>query len=125
MAETAIPITAVTFHTPTADLADADGTAIVTGADGGRVSAVKRTENLIFRLVDAGGAGDDVTFKAGDSPPSERVGLGDLVVAMAANDVKFVSVEAARFVKSNGSILITSAGDNATKVSVLRIKEAN
>src|SRR3990172_9014667 len=99
MDETAIPITAVTFHTPTADLADADRTAIVTGADGGRVSAVKRTENLIFRLVDAGGAGDDVTFKAGDSPPSERVGLGDLVVAVAAHDVKFLTLETAPFLQ--------------------------
>jgi hypothetical protein len=97
-----------------ADLPDAGMTAITDGAGlgaevdlssyGGRIA--------LFKIEDS--TGDDFTFVAGDRPPSHRIGLGDLVVAMAAADVKFLVLEISRFLQDDGKILFNVAGNDGS-----------
>lgn len=117
MADVAItPITLV-MNAASADHADADGTAITTA--NANVFAIaaggKNGDRLLLKFV-ADASGDTVTILKGDRPPSQRKDLGDLSFVLAASDVKYIPVEAARFLQDDGTIRATCL-DDGTKCS--------
>lgn len=124
MAVSAITVVDLALNTASDDLADADSTAIVTGADGFSVDVSAYAKDaggrkMVFKFV-ADGGGDDITITAGDYPPAATSGLGNLTIALAASDVKYVVVELARFLHNDGTIKGTCAGNN-NKMSVLML----
>ena len=104
MAATTLTPIVLTMDTVSADLPDASGTVAATPADGWTCDVTGYKANrILFKLL-ADASGDTVVFNAGDYPPAARKGLGSLSIVLAANDVKFVCVEAARFMQSDGTI---------------------
>ena len=108
MADIAITVTALAINTVSADILDADGTTISTasantfaiaagGLAGGR---------LLLKFFDDGST-DTITILAGDRPPSQRVDLGNLSFAMGAADVRYILIEAGRFLQDDGTIRAT------------------
>ena len=64
-------------------------------------------ERLILRII-ANGTGDTLTFKAGDRYPAQRADLGDMDVVLAADDVRYISIETSRFLQNDGKIIVTA-----------------
>lgn len=114
MSDVAItPITLV-MNTASADNADADGTSISSTSNVFAIAAAGHNgDSLLLKFVDDG-SGCTVKVLAGDRPPSSRAGLGDLSITLAASDVKYVGVEAGRFLQDDGTIRATST-DSGTK----------
>lgn len=118
MADVAITPEAITMHTRTSDLV-ALGTVIAAATANVFIIAVgARHGDRILLLFEADATGDTVTILAGDRPPSQRAGLGDITIVLAASDLRGVCVEAARFVQDDGSIHAT-CGDDGTRCSAL------
>lgn len=123
MSDVAITPVALTMNTMSDDLDDASGTAIsntantfviATSASGVAVRDMQGTRLLLKFVAD--GSGDTVVIKAGDRPPSQRADLGDLSLVLAASDVRYIAVEAGRFLQDDGSIHATCS-DTGTKAS--------
>jgi hypothetical protein len=114
------------MDTASADLPDAGATSVATGADGFSIAATAASEgyggNLLIKIVAPTNAGT-CTFTAGDKPPAIRAGLGTLAVTMAADDVKYIVVEQARFLQSDGTItgIISGAGADTMLMSAFRL----
>ena len=113
MATTAITPTPLVMNTVSADLPDASGTAATTPADGWVIDADGLNGDRLLLKFLADDTGDTVVIAAGDNPPSHRAGLGSLSIVLAANDVRYVTVEAGRFVQNDGAIHAT-CGDAGT-----------
>lgn len=106
MATTAIALEELTINTRSSDLPDASGTVADTPADGWVIAAAGNGGRLLLKFL-ADGTGDTVTILAGDRPPSQRAGLGNLSIVLAASDVRYVVVDASRFLQDDGSIHAT------------------
>ncbi len=115
MADVAITPTTLAIGTVSADILDANGTAIssasantfaiaAAGLAGGR---------LLLKFLDDG-SGDTVVIKAGDRPPSQRVDLGDLSITMAASDCRYIVVETGRHLQDDGTVRATCGDDGMT-----------
>ena len=128
MAVTVITVTNLEINTASADLPDGSGVVATTPADGWTVAPVGSGTNGIIpaddqRLLlklEADASGDTFTVKAGDDPPAKRAALGNLAVVLAASDVKLLWVEPARFMQSDGTILITCT-DAGSKLSAFQL----
>ena len=91
-------------------------TTIATGADGFSLDVSWRwISNTMLGFLDSGGAADNVTITAGDRPPAQLQGQGNLTITMAASDVKYVTLESGRFEQNDSTIKGTAAAD-ATKM---------
>lgn len=114
MATTPITPTPLVVNVASADILDADGTVATTPADGWVIAAPlgRDTDLLLKFLVDA--TGDTVTVVAGDRPPSQRTGLGNLAIVMAVSDVKYIIVEKSRFLQDDGTFLVTCTDTGTT-----------
>ena len=66
-------------------------------------SGVTFDERLLF-ILGSDATGGTVTFKAGDRYPAQRADLGDLVITLAADDGRVISVETSRFMQNDGTI---------------------
>lgn len=116
MAVTDITPLALVMNTASGDLADADAVVPTSATDGWNVLATGSGilardydgTRLLLKFV-ADGTARTVTIKAGDRPPSQRAGLGDLEIALAISDVKYIAVEAARFRQDDGKINIVTS----------------
>lgn len=73
-------------------------------------------EKLLIRLYGGTGAGFTATFKAGDYPAG---GIGDLDVAVAANAIKVISLESARFKDDDEYILIDAASTGTATAATI------
>ena len=112
MATTAITPTTLVLNTASADILDADGTVATTPADGWVIAAGGLGGDRLLLKFLANGSGDTVTFVQGDRPPSQRAELGatgtdmptGLDITLAASDVRYIVVEASRFLQDDGSI---------------------
>lgn len=60
---------------------------------------------ILLRVVDSG-TGDTVVVQAGDKPPAERSGLGDLSITLGASDERYLIFEGARFMREDGTVLV-------------------
>ena len=115
MAVTAVTLTELTLNTASADLPIASWTAIATGADGFSLDVSGVGSPVVLGFSDGGGAADNVTITAGDRPPAQLQGQGNLSITMAANDVKYVVLESGRFEQNDSTIKGTAAA-TATKM---------
>lgn len=113
---TPIALTLDTASTSTTDAAG--GTANATPGDGWTcdITGYKANRLLLKFFADASGE-SAVTISAGDYPPAARAGLGDISVTLTANQVKYICVEAARVMQSDGTILADSV-DAGTRMTV-------
>lgn len=110
--------TQLVLNTVSADLPDATSTAPdgTTAADGLWIPAASQNGDALYiRIVETGSTTDTVLIKAGDRPPSQRAGLGDLSISLASGDVKSLVIETARFLQDTGQIQILP-GKTTTKV---------
>lgn len=130
MATTAVTAESLEVDGVSADLPDAgggtgNGLVATVPTDGWVISAENGRSladgKLLLRLV-ADGTGDTFTLKAGDAPPSHRQGLGDKAIVLAASDVKFIAVDVARYIQSDGTIIVTAtdAGSALTAIHLPR-----
>jgi hypothetical protein len=115
------------LNTASADLPDASGTAITTGADGFSILVGASLDwpgrKVLFKFTDDG-SGDTVTINAGDYPPALTQGLGNLAITLAASDVKYIVLEAARFMQSDGNVTGTSSGTGVLVEAFVLPREA-
>lgn len=89
--------------------AGAQGLVPTTAADGWVVSppsGLQFDERLFFRFFVTTAATFVVT--AGTRYPAQRADLGSLSITMATDDVRMIAVETSRFLRTNGTIVITS-----------------
>ena len=116
MADVAITPTPLVVEVFSADILDAGGVAISDASANEFVIAaptgVRDTLLLLKFLVDA--SGDTIVVKAGDRPPSQRTGLGDLSQIMAASDVRYVIVDPSIHLQDDGTIRVTCGDDGTT-----------
>lgn len=112
MAVTEITAELLTVNTRSADLpfiaGSGSGNAIVATSttDGFRVSPASGEvlgERLVF-ILGSDGSGGTFTFNAGDRYPAQRADLGALVITLAGDDGRVVSVETSRFLKNDQTI---------------------
>lgn len=119
----AITVTTLTPNTagiaaPTADVLDTGTDAVTLAADVGGQS-----ELVILEVTNnaAGAVNLVVTVKAGDNPPAQRAGLGDLATTLAQNAVKIIGpLESARFIQDDGKLNITFAPASGTIAAAIR-----
>jgi len=104
MAVTTITPEVLTLDTRSSDLPDASGVVATTPADGWDIDVTGYKANRILLKFLADASGDTVYVDSGDYPPAARAGLGDVSVVLAASDVRFICVEAARVMQSDGKI---------------------
>lgn len=76
----------------------------------------KRDERLLVRLYGGTGAGFTAAFKAGDYPAG---GIGDLSVAVAANAIKVICLESARFKDDDEYILIDASSTGTATAATI------
>ncbi len=122
MARTAVPITAIPANTATADPAgtdlDATNHHVVT------LGSVPLHE-LVVRVTNTTASTKAVTIKAGDNPPADAAGVGDLSVSLTAGDstptTKLVVLTSARFAQNDGTLLIDVGSGMTGKIAVLKV----
>ena len=115
MATTAIATELLVLNTAGANLVDAgggsgNGIVATTPTDGWVISPPTNMTfgngSLVLRIT-VDGSGDTFTFKAGTRYPAQRADLGDMTVTLTASQSKFIVVETSRFLKSDGTIVVT------------------
>lgn len=110
------------IDTVSADTLDTDGTVTggATSADGWSiVTPTGRDVDYLLKFWDDA-SGCTIVIKAGDTPPSHRAGLGDLTIAMAASDVRYIMLDKSRFLQDDGTIRIT-ASDAGAEITVFQL----
>lgn len=114
MATTAITPTSLVLNTESADILDANGDVATTPTDGWVITPADPGRRLTLLKFLADATGDTVTIVAGDRPPSQRAGLGNLTITLAASDVRYIVVEKARFLQDDGTYLATCTDAGTT-----------
>lgn len=119
----AITVTTLTPDTagiaqPTADVLDT-GTAAVTlaAAVGGQ------SELVILEVTNNAASAVNLTVSvlAGDNPPAQRAGLGDLDTVLAQNAVKIIGpLESARFIQDDGKLNVKFTPASGTLAASIR-----
>lgn len=105
---TAVTVRSLTSETvltqPTADVLDT-GTAAVTIP----VTPNGDTHRLLLEFTNTAAAADTmtVTILAGDTPPALQNSLGDVSFTIAQNAVRYIVVDSAQHMQSDGTISIT------------------
>jgi len=117
MADTAIPITSIPLNTSTANPA---GTAIV-AANNHVITPTKATSKVLVRLTNSFAGAKNFTIQAGSNPPADASGVGALVISLAQNDIVWLSLESARFLKSNGTIVVTVEAATTGFIAALQL----
>lgn len=116
MAATAVTALVLVLDVPSIDYPDASLTSIATNAAGFVINGLdNETRNVLFSALDSGSA-SVVTIDAGVNPPAMRAGLGALTITLAADDVKHVVLEAARFMQADGTITGTVDADATASI---------
>jgi hypothetical protein len=104
MAVTTITPTQLVKGTQSADLPIASGTAIVAGDD--HAIAYPQEGKLLIILNNTFAGAKDFTVKAGNFLAA---GQGDLTIAMAQDDVRFLVIGSDRYKDSGGNVIINVA----------------
>ena len=130
MGTTAIATELLVVNARSADLPDAgggsgNGIVATTPSDGWVISPAENAvlgERVFLRLT-ANGTGDTFTVTAGTRYPGQRVDLGDLSVVLAASDTRFIALETSRFLKTDGTIVVT-ATDAGSALTAIELPKA-
>jgi hypothetical protein len=84
------------------------------------------THNVLLVFANTAVAADTmaVVIKAGTTPPAFLGSAGDLTLAVAQNEVHYVVIDSARFIKANGKIdiLFTPASTKAQTMTIKAIQ---
>jgi hypothetical protein len=108
MADTAVPVSALA----SGSTVDPAGTAIV-AANTHVITPTKRSGKLLIRIRNTTAAAKVFTVVAGDSPPANAQGQGNLTMSLADGSTTAVDgwlcLESARFMQNDGTIQITVA----------------
>lgn len=94
---------AVTVKEMSRDTAIAEETGVDISATNGAAIAAGHTQDLLISIRNTTASEKDVTFKAGYGL---QAGMGDLVVACAAETSYLIAVESARFIQTDGSLYL-------------------
>ena len=100
------------------------GNAVVptTAADGWVISPPSGSQfAATLRLALFAGATETFTIKAGTRYPAQLPDLGDLTLAATSQDVRYVDIETARFLKSDGTITVTCLSTSSTLTAVMGV----
>ena len=103
---------------PTADVLDTGTAAVTLAADVGGQS-----ELILLEVTNnaASAVNLTVTVLAGDNPPAQRAGLGNLATVLAQNAVKLIGpLESARFIQDDGSLSVTFTPASGTLAASIR-----
>jgi hypothetical protein len=122
---TAVTVRSLTSETvltqPAADALDT-GTAAVTIP----VTPDGDTHRLLLEFTNTALAADTMTVAilAGDNPPAESNGLGDVSFTVAQNAIRYIVVDSAQHMQSDGtiSITVTPASTKAQTASIRAYK---
>ena len=121
MADEAVTVTDLAINAEGGDLlVEADNIVEVNSGNTAVVSFAQPADKLIFCFAENGGGAATATFQAGDRPPALLAGLGTLAVTVPSGEAILIAVEAARFMKSDGTIQVDIATQNV-HVSVWRL----
>ena len=118
MARTAVTVTTLAANTaaaePAGTTADATNDHVISGVP---------CEQLLIRLANTNGSDRVATILAGDNPPADAAGVGDLAVTVpATSGVMWVGpLSSARFAQDNGDVHIDLAASFAGTVTAYRI----
>lgn len=107
MARTAVTVNSLTAGGVLADPADTTADA----TNGHVVTPAVPLSEFFLRVTHTAASAKNFTLKAGDSPPADASGQGDLVQSFAAGNVtpvvKFIGpLSSARFIQNDGTVLI-------------------
>lgn len=121
MADTTVHVTTIALNTATANPV---GTAI-DATKVGVVTLTKPCRKVILRITNTTAAAKIITITAGDNPPADSAGLGDIATSFADGSVtpviKLFVLEAARFIQNDGVIRITYAADTTGFVEAIQL----
>lgn len=121
MANTAVPITALSTNASTANPA---GTAIV-AANTHSITPTKGTRKLLLRLTNTTASTKIMTITGGDNPPADAAGVGVLDVSLTDGSTTpqtaFVVVDGARFAQNDGTIVITVASGTTGNITAFQM----
>lgn len=119
---TAVTVNALTSETvltqPTADVLDTGTTAVTIP-----VTPNGDTHRLLLEFTNTAAAADTMTVKilAGDTPPALQNSLGDVSFTVAQDAVRYIVVDSAQHMQSDGTISITVT-PAATKTQTASIR---
>lgn len=122
MARTALTPVTLTANTVVADPA---GTAL-DATDSHVFTPTAPLHEYVIRVVNTTASTKTVTVKAGDNPPADAAGQGDLVLSLTAGDstptVKwFGPLTSARFIQNDGTVNIDVAASMTGTITVFSI----
>lgn len=124
MARTACTVTDLTKATQI-DVAADDGVAL--DATNNHVLTVAAPlDSYIIKITNTTASEKVATIKAGDNPPADAAGQGDLEVTLAAGDstatmALVTGLESARFIQNDGTVLIDLAASMTGYIEVWRV----
>lgn len=80
-------------------------------------------EELVLRFTNTNGSDRVATIVAGDSPPALAAGQGnlDITVPATSGDMTVAGLESARYLQSDGTLLIDLAASYAGAVRAFRV----
>lgn len=122
MARVALTPVTLTANTVVADPA---GTAL-DATDSHVFTASHPTGEYLVRVTNTTASTKTVTLKAGDSPPADAAGQGDLVLSCTAGNVTPVTnwigpFSSARFLQSDGTVNLDVAASMTGTITVFRV----
>lgn len=121
MANTTVHVTTLTRNASTADPA---GTAVVAG-NTHVITPTKDTTKLAIRLTNTFAGTKIFTIVAGDNPPADAAGEGNLDVSLLTGSVTatvaWVTIESARFRQSDGTIQVTVAASTTGFIEAFQL----
>lgn len=121
MARTVVPITSYPGNTATAEAA---GTAI-DATNHHYFTPTHPLDEYVIRVVNTTSSTKAATVKAGDNPPADAAGQGDLSVSLTDGSstptVKYVTgLSSARFIQNDGTVNIDIASGMTGFITVFR-----
>lgn len=121
MSTTTIHVTTLTLNDV---VADPEGTAI-DASKTGVITLTKPARKVAIRITNTTASQKAATILAGDNPPADAAGQGNLVVTCGAGDStpvsKWVVLESARFLQNDGTIQITYAASMTGFVEAIQL----
>ena len=119
MANTAVAATALALNTPVALVPGTTGTAIA-HANTHVITPAGPLGKLVVIATNTTAAEKVVTILAGDNPPANAKGIGNVTMTLGAGNVtptnNVVVLEGARFLQDDGTIHITVAADMTGRI---------
>lgn len=122
MARTALTPTVLTANTSTADPAGDD----LDATNSHVFTPTSPLDEYLIRVTNTTASTKTLTVKAGDNPPADAAGAGDLVVSLTAGNVtaqvKWVGpLTSSRFIQNDGTVNLDVASAMTGKIAVFRV----